>query len=175
MKKVVLSLAIAALALGANAQKKEASKGSMGTHFGIGINANLPIGDYSDFYSFGVGGQVSAEHNFSENFSGLASLGYTTYVGKTVDYGTIKVKYASAGFIPVMVGARYYAAPQFFLGAKVGYAVGANTGNKGGFAYEPQVGFNSERFQASVGYNGVSLSGGSSFSAIAATFVYKFN
>lgn len=167
MKKVLLSFAVAAIAFGANAQSK--SKSSDGTHFGIGVKAALPIGTFGDVYSIGIGGEVSAEHNFSESFAGIASVGYTTYTVKSA----FKNFATSAGFIPINIGARYYPSQQFFVGAKLGYAVSAQSGGTGGFNYEPQIGFNSEHFQASVGYNGISANGGS-LSAIAATFTYKF-
>ncbi|RYY40562.1 MAG: hypothetical protein EOO08_05380 [Chitinophagaceae bacterium] len=170
MKKLVLSLAVAALALGANAQSSEGKQLS----FGIGARIALPIGSFGDGYSIGIGGEAQAEYMFSNTASAVGSIGYTTYAGKEIDLGAFgKFKNPSAAFIPIMVGARYYPAQQFFVGAKVGYAVSAQSGGTGGFSYEPQVGFNASHFQASLGYNGISASG-SSLGSIGASLIYKF-
>src|SRR5690349_6069865 len=114
MKKVILSFAVAALALGANAQSAEKS-----FQVTAGIKAALPIGDMGEVTSFGIGAQVGAEKMFSDNFSGVASVDYTYFIGKG-EKGEDKVNYS---MMPVLVGVRYYAAPSFFIGAKAGLGV----------------------------------------------------
>jgi len=178
MKKVVLSFAVAMLALAANAQKKEGSKDM---HFSVGARVGLPIGDFSNGSSIGFGGEVGVEKMFSDKLSGIGSVGYMTFSGKeqtrtTTIMGqtfTTKIPGVTTSFIPVTVGARYYAAEQFFVGARLGYAVSGNSGGKGGFLYEPQIGYNHEKFQAAVGYNGISVTGGT-LSFIGLNVAYKF-
>ncbi|RYY84174.1 MAG: hypothetical protein EOO15_19910 [Chitinophagaceae bacterium] len=169
MKKVVLLFAVAALAIGANAQK--AAKIG-GLRFGIGARVALPMGKMGDAYNIGIGGEAQGEFMFSKA-SVVGSVGYTTFSGKEQTIGTIKYTAPAANYIPVLVGARYYIVPQFFVGAKVGYAVSGNSGGTGAFNYEPQVGFNTSHFQASVGYNSMSVAGGS-WSSLGASLIYKF-
>jgi hypothetical protein len=76
--------------------------------------------------------------------------------------------------IPVLAGVRFYPSTQFFIGAKAGVSIGTASGAGSNFTYEPQVGFNAEKFQVSVGYNAISGSG-ATLGSIGASFLYKFN
>ena len=53
-------------------------------------------------------------------------------------------------------------APNFTLGADVGYAIGINDGNDGGFYYSPRAPYSvSEAIDIVAAYRGVSVNGGS--------------
>jgi hypothetical protein len=140
-----------------------------GFHFAGGARVALPIGAFSNTHSFGIGAELQGEYGFSENLTGVISAGYTSYMGKTVG----GFKFASLGAIPVLAGVRFYPSTQFFVGAKAGVSF-VNNGGGTNFTYEPQVGFNAEKFQVSVGYNGISAGGGT-LGSIGASFLYKFN
>ncbi|MFD1079710.1 hypothetical protein, partial [Longispora fulva] len=58
-------------------------------------------------------------------------------------------------FLPLAASARFNM-NQFFAGADVGYAVGVNDGNEGGFYYKPLAGINFGKIGALVSYSGIS-------------------
>ena len=169
MKKVILMLfMIAGFAVGVNAQAPE------GFQFGAGIRAGLPVGDFGDTHSFGIGGELQGEYGFSKNFSGIITSGFTHFFGKTETIGSITVEYEGVGLIPVIAGLRYYPSNNIFLGAQAG--VGILTGNgdsEAGFNWQPQVGFSTEHFQVALNYNGLTKDG-STLGHIGLTGIFKF-
>ena len=167
MKKLFLVLSIAT----ASVFSAKAQDNASGFHFGGGIRLGLPIGDFADTHNFGIGAELQGEYMFSEKFSGLVSAGYTHFLGK--DFAGVKMD--GVGLIPILAGVRVYPSTNIFVGGKVGY--GILTGgdeSEGAFNYEPQVGYNAERFQVALGYNGLSKDG-STLSHIALTAIFKFN
>lgn len=65
-------------------------------------------------------------------------------------------------FIPIAASGRFEVAPNFTLGADVGYAIGINDGNDGGFYYSPRAQYSvSEAIDIVAAYRGVSVNGGS--------------
>lgn len=166
MKKIALVLTVfTASIIGAKAQ----SSSSTGDFkLGVGIDAALPIGNAGDFYNFGIGGQVQGEYGFAEQIKGVATVGYTRYLGKTID----GFKVGGVGHIPILVGARFYPSEAFFVGAQIGYGKFTGDGNGGGFEYRPQIGYNAGAIQFIGSYDGVSNNG--TFSAIHLGVVYTF-
>ncbi len=134
--------------------------------FGAGIKAAAPIGDFGKVSSFGLGVEAQGEYMFSSNISGVGSLGYTHYFEKN-DSG------ADGGIVPILAGLRFYAAPEFFIGAKAGVAISTSKGGGSAFNYLPHVGYNSETFQISLGYDAWTKNSFTS-GAIAATGIIKF-
>lgn len=130
MKKLVLvATFIVAGFIGAYAQPAE------GFTFGAGVRLGLPIGDFGDFSSFGVGGELQGEFGFSDMVSGVVTTGYTSFFGKD--------GYDATGLIPILVGARVYPSANFFIGGQIGYGLITGGGESdGGFNYQPQVGYN---------------------------------
>jgi hypothetical protein len=178
MKKKLLILAVLFVSIiSVNAQSKSSS--SDGFVFGGGINLGLPLGDFGDGWSFGIGVKLQAEKMFTDQVSGIASIGYTDFFGKstTVYDGSgnaISAKYPSFGLIPILVGGRYYIAPTFFVGVQIGLGIGTGgSGSSTGFDYLPQVGYNADAYQIVLGYNGVSQTGYTA-NHLDLSFVYKF-
>lgn len=61
-------------------------------------------------------------------------------------------------FLPIAASGRFNASEDFSIGADLGYALGINEGNDGGFYYRPIVGYNlSEKAQLNLSYTGVSI------------------
>jgi len=178
MKKQLLILAVLFTSfVTVNAQ----SKSSDDFVFGGGVNIGLPLGDFGDGWSFGVGVKLQAEKMFTDQVSGIGSIGYTDFFGKSFSYTdpisgtTYSSKYPAFGLIPILVGGRYYIAPTFFVGVQIGIGIGTGgSGSSTGFDYLPQVGYNADMYQVVLGYNGVSQTG---FTAnhLDLSFVYKFN
>ena len=178
MKKQLLILAVLFTSfITVNAQSK-----SDDFVFGGGINLGLPIGNnFSTYYSFGIGVKLQGEKMFTDQVSGIGSIGYTDFFGKTITVdnglgGTVSGKAQAFGLIPILVGARYYVAPTFFVGAQIGVGIGTGGGggSSSGFDYLPQVGYNADMYQVVLGYNGVSQTGGT-INHLDLSFVYKFN
>jgi hypothetical protein len=165
MKKAIFAFAIAVASFAASAQT--ASK----TQFGGGLRLGLPVGSFGDFHSFGIGAELQAEHRFSPNVSGVVSAGYTRFIGKEF----LGERIEGVGLIPILAGIRVYPAPNFFIGGKVGYGILTAEGeSEGAFNYEPQIGYNAQKFQLALGYNGLSEEG-STLGHLGLTAIFKFN
>ena len=167
MKKIAVVLTVITFSL--IGKQSKAQKSSEEFHFAAGLNIGLPVGDAHDLSSFVLGGKLQGEYNFTQNVSGVATTGYDHYFGKDLG-GGVKVNY---GVIPIIVGPRFYPSENFFVGAQLGLGVLTGDASGSGFAYAPQVGYNSDEFQAILAYNGVSKSGGT-IAHIGLTFLYKF-
>lgn len=160
MKKVFLASAILfAGIISVNAQ-------SEGFKFGAGLKAVAPIGDFGKVSSFGIGVEGQGEYMFSSAVSGVGSIGYTHYFEKD-DSG------ADGGIVPILAGIRFYPATEFFVGAKAGVAISTSKGGGSAFNYLPHIGYNSETFQISLGYDAWTKNSFTS-GAIAATGIIKF-
>ena len=172
MKKLFLLLSFTSLLVIAKAQDDNASAktSATGFHFGAGINLGLPIGDFGDIESFGIGAEVQPEYNLSDMFSIYGSAGYTHFFGKSVG----GYKYDGVGLIPILAGVRVYPAPQFFIGAKAGLGILTGSGDsESAFDYQPQIGYNADMFQIALGYNGLSKDG-ETLSNLSLSLLYKF-
>lgn len=170
MKKVFLATVfVVAGFIGAYAQPTE------GFTFGAGVRLGLPIGDFADFSSFGVGGELQGEYGFSDMFSGIITTGYTSFFGKDYDvpgFGTVKGE--STGYIPILVGVRVYPSTNFFVGGQLGYGIFTGGGSsEGAFNYQPQIGYNASNFQLALNYNALSKNGFTT-SHIGLTGIFKF-
>ncbi|WP_445455333.1 hypothetical protein [Flavobacterium sp. HNIBRBA15423] len=168
MKKLLFA-AVAVFAFGAaNAQEGG---------FKAGIHAGLPMGDIKDAYSLNLGLDVAYLWNVGEGFDVGATTGYSTYLGKTetIDYGfgSLEVEYENMSFIPVAATAQYSLSEMLFIGADLGYAIGVSEDNDGGFLYQPKFGYQAEKFEAYLGYKGISMDGGTA-SSLNVGFAYKF-
>lgn len=144
MKKLFLFVAFVAFSFTASAQ------------FNVGATFGLPTGDASDVTTFALG--IDANY-FFDSESDLAfgvSSGYLTYfVDEDVLPGA-----DNAAFIPLAGAVRYPLSENFSLGADVGYALGVNDGNDGGFYYRPMVVYSiSEKASINLSYSGVTNDG----------------
>jgi hypothetical protein len=175
MKKILSISFLVATFFGAKAQTQQ--QGDF--HFGVGLNLGLPVGTFHDISSFGVGGHVQGEYNFTDNITGVLTTGYTSFFGKTVTEsdglgGTFSFKEPSLGLIPIVAGPRFYPVDQFFVGVQAGIGILTGGGSStSGFDYYPQIGYNADQFQVILGYNGVSASG-ATYGNISLTGVFKF-
>lgn len=160
MKKSILVIAILAISfISANAQSD--------FKFGLGPTIGLPVGDAGDISSLTVGVEIQGELKFSDKASGVATSGYTHFIGK--DFGGFKLSY---GAVPILVGARVYPSENFYIGAQIGYGFFTGDASSGGFAYRPQVGYSTGNVQLGLSYNGISNDGTISWLALSAIFSF---
>ena len=166
MRKISPFVLLTTLIISAKAQDDKTSASAAGFHFLGGVNLALPVGDLSDGSSFGLGAEIMPEYNISSEASFLATTGYTHFFGKDGGDGV--------GFIPVLVGARFYPTPSFFIGGKAGLGIFTGNGtSESAFDYQPQIGYNANKVQVALGYNGWSKDG-ITFSNLSLTLMYKF-
>ena len=169
MKKAFLLFAIVVgTTISVNAQAPS------GFQFGAGLRLGLAVGDFSNTSTMSIGGELQGEYGFSEKASGIISAGYNHFLGKSVTESGISIVYPNTSLIPVLVGARYYATPKIFIGAQVGIGIfTAYSESVTGFNWQPQIGFNTNKIQIALNYNGLSKDGITT-SHLGLTGIYKF-
>ncbi|MFZ0489864.1 MAG: hypothetical protein WBV11_15945 [Salegentibacter sp.] len=119
--------------------------------FRIGVNAGIPVGDISDYSNLQLGADVAYRIGFADMLEVGPLVGYSVFFG---DNNASDVQ-----FLPVAASGRL-GLTAFFVGADIGYAVGLDTGNDGGFYYKPQLGYNLGPVSLILSYSGVSMNGG---------------
>lgn len=151
MKKLLLSAAIALMAITANAQDGM---------FKIGVNVGIPSGDVADAYSLNAGLDLAYLFGVSENFQVGAATGFINFFGEEVEFFGITTEIEDAQFIPIAAAARFKLVDELHLGTDVGYALGLGDVD-GGFYYRPRLGYYfTEKFGANISYAGISVDGG---------------
>ncbi len=156
MKKLFTIAAVAVLSMtSVNAQD-----------FNLGINAGLPLGDAGDLSSFSAVLDLNYLWDVSDEFEAGLTAGFSHSFGKEEEFstgaGTITVEFEDVSFVPVGAAARFNASDNFTIGADLGYAIGVNDGNDGGFYYAPKLQYSiSESLDLVAAYRGVSADGGS--------------
>lgn len=146
MKKILLS-AIALITMSV-AHSQEGN-------FTIGVNGGLPVGDIEEFATFNLGGEAAYRFNVSEQFQVGALAGFSYFFGDSGEdeFGSWEVE--DFQFLPLAASARLNV-DSFFVGADLGYALGINEGNEGGFYYKPHVGLNFGQVGVVASYTGIS-------------------
>ena len=149
MKKALLLFAAGLFFVGvSNAQYER----PLGSEFSVGITGALPVGDFSDVSSFGLGIDAKYAYNFDEVIAATVSAGYNNFFVK--DEWKSQGADKTLGYIPVKAGVRFsmgglYAEPQ------VGVAFGTNDGAGSAFTYAGQLGFMASRnLDLSLRYEG---------------------
>jgi len=172
MKKQILLAVLVVMAFGVSATAQRVDRSS----FKAGVLAGIPVGDYSDASSFALGLDLAHHWGVSELFDlGLAS-GYIHAFGDSESYfdGAVVTSFEDFQFIPVAGAIRMYPTYDFKLGADIGYAVGVNEGNDGGFYLRPSIGYNiTGNTELNASYINVS-NDGASFSIVALGLLFLF-
>ena len=121
-----------------------------------GVDVMLPMGDFKDGYSLGVGANFTYFFEISDSFlvGPQASLLY--YMGKEVEEFGVKYTPDDAMYLPIAASARYVM-DDFFVGVDLGYGIGlAPDNNDGGLFYRPKAGYSFGSVSAVLSYLGVS-------------------
>lgn len=138
------------------------------------INGGLPIGDASDFTSFSISFDFSYLWETSETFDAGLTTGLIYVFGKDWDDGPFTIEVDDGQFLPIAAAGRFHASEDVSLGADVGYALGINEGNNGGFYYRPLLEYGiSESLNLNASYTGIS-DDGSSFDIISLGLGFSF-
>ena len=145
MKKLLLVMVAVAFTSTVSAQ-----------NFNAGINAGFPSGDASDFSTFAIAVDLGYLFDVSDNFD----AGFTTGVLHSFGDEYEGIEWDDHTFLPIAAAARLGLGGGFGLGADVGYALGLNDGNEGGFYYAPRLSYSvSDGMNIVAGYRGVSNDG----------------
>lgn len=153
MKKVFLFAALLFAGIGSLQAQGE---------FRAGLSGGIPIGDSADFATFAIAVDLGYLLEISDEFDAGVTTGYTHTFGDEVTIAGVTFEVDDDQFIPIAASGRFEVAPNFTLGADVGYAIGINDGNDGGFYYSPRAQYSvSEAIDIVAAYRGVSVNGGS--------------
>jgi hypothetical protein len=169
MKKILFLAVLLAAGVMVNAQTSTGKN----VQFSGGLRFGLPVGNFHLSHTIGIGAELQAEYKFQPNASVTGTTGFTNFIGKSETYYGYKYKMDAVGYIPILVGARYYPSEKAFVGARLGYGILTGAGSGGGFNFEPQVGYNTDKYQLALGYNALVNDG--TLGHLAVTAVYKFN
>ena len=116
----------------------------------IGVEPSMPVGNFHNFSSFGLGGSLQGEIKPGNKVGITINAGYIDYFGKSVD----TIKYSDFKYWPVMGGLKYYMSARSYLHGQAG----AGFGSKGlgtSFWYGGGIGFNlSKTIDAELRYTG---------------------
>jgi hypothetical protein len=133
--------------------------------FKLGIAVGLPIGDAGDVSLFAIAVDLGYMFEISENFKAGPITGYSHTFGDDDSSSPIAILgdgNPDVSFIPIGAGGRFVVAPKLLLGADLGYAIGLNDGNDGGFYYSPRISYSaSEDVDIVAAFRGVAVDGGS--------------
>ncbi len=143
--------------------------------FKAGAVVALPVGDAGDFSSFGLGadlyymiGHEDAWFNFGP------TVGFRNYFGKDIEIIGQSYSTGDVQFLPLAGAFRAKFMGIVNWGSDIGYALGINEGNDGGFYFRPIVGLDiADTIELNVSYENVSRNGGS-FSAFTAGILFEF-
>ncbi|MCW3111811.1 MAG: hypothetical protein JWR18_207 [Segetibacter sp.] len=172
MKKTFLLVMLSMLFYATNAQRERVARSRTGTtsastttsHFGIGLEAGLPVGENGKIYSAAFGGNLQYEILPDAELGITLSAGYLHFPLKKIYQTTSGPN--STGFIPLMGGVKYYFTPSAFFHAQLGAAIGTTKNAFGqtagtSFAYSPGLGVKlSPNIDAELKYTGISNKGG---------------
>lgn len=130
------------------------------SNFRIGVNAGVPIGDVEEFTTFQLGADIAYLYPVSNLFSLGGLVGYSRYFGDDISttFGTMTVDDFS--FIPLAATARFGFANSLFVGGDLGYAIGIDDGNDGGFYYRPKIGYSFGPVAVMASLAGIAVDGG---------------
>ena len=129
----------------------------------IGANIGLPVGDIEEISDFQAGADLAYMVGVADMLYVGPKIGYARFFMDEDNFGGFEVD--DPAFQPIAGSGRISLARGLFFGTDLGYAVGLNDGNDGGFYYKPQVGYNFGKIGLVGSYTGISVDGGS-FGAI---------
>src|SRR6185437_14379036 len=103
----------------------------------IGVEPSVPLGHFSDYTSFGLGGSLQGEYRPGRMLGITLNFGDIDYFGKTVN----GVKYSDFNYLPLMAGLKLYLADKLYIHGQAGPGFGTN-GLGTSFWYGGGIGIN---------------------------------
>ena len=150
MKKAFLLFAAGLFFVGVSKAQYERP---IGSEFSVGVTGALPVGDFSDFSSFGLGIDAKYAYNFDEVIAATVSAGYNNFFAKS-EWKDMGGK--DYGFVPLKAGVRF-SMGGFYAEPQIGAAIGTSKGSETALDYAGQVGIMaSPNLDLSLRYEGLS-------------------
>lgn len=149
MKKLILA-AVVILSFGLTSASAQEIK--------LGVHGGVPVGDAGDYSDFLLGASVSYLWSPTGVFQVGPKIGYEQFFVKD-EFGDTDVS-----FLPIAAEGRVSLGDVIFAGLDLGYGVGLNDGNDGGFYYSPKIGFGFMSVKVIGSYSSFSRDGGSASS-----------
>lgn len=112
---------------------------SFGQHINVGISGGLPVGEASDKATFGFSTDFSYLFVISETFRVGGSTGYTHFFGDDANFNGFTIEIDDQQFIPLAASLRVDLPADLTIGGDMGFALGLNSGNDGGFYFSPRI------------------------------------
>lgn len=148
------------------------------TNFRAGVNAGLVVGDFSEAYSLTLGVDIYQHWGVSKELDLGIATGFSNAFGEkessSVGGVTVQTEFDNAQFIPVAGSLRIYPTSGFKIGADVGYAIGLNEGNDGGFYYRPSMGVDVSGGSTEINVSYFAVNGDANFSTVLLGFLILF-
>ncbi|WP_396637299.1 hypothetical protein [Maribacter sp. R77961] len=148
------------------------------TNFRAGVNAGLVVGDFSEAYSLTLGIDIYQHWGVSRELDLGIATGFSNAFGEkessSVGGVTVQTEFDNAQFIPIAGSLRIYPTSGFKIGADVGYAIGLNEGNDGGFYYRPSMGIDVSGGTTEINVSYFSVNGDANFSTALLGFLILF-
>ncbi|MGB3150153.1 MAG: hypothetical protein WBB27_05775 [Maribacter sp.] len=148
------------------------------TNFRAGANVGLVVGDFSEAYSLNLGIDIYQHWGVSRELDLGIATGFSNAFGEkeSISNGgiTVETEFANAQFIPVAGSVRIYPTSGFKIGGDVGYAVGVNKDNQGGFYYRPTIGVDINGGTTEINVSYFAVNDDTTFSAALLGFLILF-
>lgn len=133
---------------------------SANAQFSAGVYGALPIGDAGDLSSFGLGVDLTYLFEVGDTFGVGPTAGIAHFFTDDVETPIGNVEIDDVTFLPIALAGRFNVSDAFTLGADLGYGVGINEDNDGGFYYAPRIAYSvSDLIDIAFTYRGVSQDG----------------
>lgn len=127
--------------------------------FSAGASLGLPVGDTEEISKLQVGAHLAYLLPVADMLFVGPKTGYSRFFMDGKDFRGVDLD--DLDFIPIAASGRVSLAKGLFFGTDLGYALGLNDGNDGGFYYNSQIGYNFQLIGATISYTGISADGGS--------------
>lgn len=127
----------------------------------IGMKTGLPVGKESELTTFQLSGEVGYLFPATDLLSVGGLIGYSRYFLDNVTVITSEWKQIEDyfSFVPIAATMRFAFQNSLFFEGDIGYAIGIDYGNDGGFYYSPKVGHTLGQFNIIASFSGLRVVG----------------
>ncbi len=155
MRKIFFALVAMLVTVCSFAQNKSDNK----ITFNVGGELGLATGNLGNVSSLGLGATAQLEYALQDKTYITLNGGIIEYFGKKIP--STNTKYISSAAIPLIGGAKYFFADNFYGDAKIGVTIFSGYTTNAKFTFSPGLGFKiNEKWDALLKYTGYAGTGG---------------
>ena len=148
------------------------------TSFRAGLNGGVVSGDFSEAYSLVLGIDIYQHWGVSKMVDLGVTTGFSNAFGEKEEISaggiTVETEFDNIQFVPVAGSFRIYPTTGLKFGGDVGYAIGINSGNEGGFYYRPSVGIDINGGVTELNLSYLAVNGDVTYSSLLAGLLFLF-